>query len=312
MQYVSNPKILTERFAELQTFFFNLIFTMEILKIAIQKSGRLSEKSLELIQECDIKITEGKRRLIGISNDYPLELLYLRDDDIPQYVADGVADIGIVGENEVMEKDKNVVLVKRLGFAKCRLSLAIPQDVDYPGLQWFNGKKIATSYPNILKKFLKEKGIQVTIEEISGSVEIAPSIGLAECIFDIVSSGSTLVSNRLKEVDVVTQSEAVIIASPKLSPAKQKLLDGLLFRIKTVQQSIGNKYILLNAPNDRLEDIFNILPGMKSPTVLPLHLTGWSSVHSVVNEKDFWGIIDKLKECGAEGILVIPIEKMIL
>jgi len=285
---------------------------MKLLKIAIQKSGRLSEKSLELIKECDIKITEGKRRLIGVSNDYPLELLYLRDDDIPQYVADGVADIGIVGENEVMEKNKNVKLVQRLGFATCRLSLAIPQDAEYNGLQWFNGKRIATSYPGILKKFLKENNISMTIEEISGSVEIAPSIGLADCIFDIVSSGSTLVSNRLKEVEVVTKSEAVIISSPKLDAEKQKLLDGLLFRIKTVQQSIGNKYILLNAPNKRLDDIFRILPGMKSPTVLPLHLEGWSSVHSVVNEKEFWGIIDKLKECGAEGILVIPIEKMIL
>jgi ATP phosphoribosyltransferase len=285
---------------------------MEPLKIAIQKSGRLSEKSLELINECDIKIIEGKRRLIGISNDYPLELLYLRDDDIPQYVADGVADIGIVGENEVMEKNKKVNLVQRLGFAKCRLSLAIPQDAEYTGLQWFNGRKIATSYPAILKKYLDEKGISVTVEEISGSVEIAPSIGLAECIFDIVSSGSTLISNRLKEVEVVTQSEAVIISTPTLTPEKKSLLDGLLFRIKTVQQSIGNKYILLNAPNDKLEDIFRVLPGMKSPTVLPLHLEGWSSVHSVVHEKEFWTIIGKLKECGAEGILVIPIEKMIL
>lgn len=285
---------------------------MSILKIAIQKEGRLSEKSLGLLNECDITVDQGKRKLIGTSVNYPIEVLFLRDDDIPQYVADGVADIGIVGENEVLEKDKNTTLVKRLGFARCRLSLAVPQDSDYNGLNWFNGKRIATSYPHILQKFLDEKGIKSKIEEISGSVEIAPSIGLAESIFDIVSSGGTLVSNRLKEVEVVTQSEAVIIATPGLSKEKQALLDGLLFRIKTVQQSKGNKYILLNAPNEKLDEIVKLLPGMKSPTVLPLHLKGWSSVHTVVHEKEFWGMVDKLKELGAEGILVIPIEKMIL
>jgi ATP phosphoribosyltransferase len=284
---------------------------MTVLKIAVQKEGRLSEKSLGLLTECDISVMQGKRKLIGTSEDYPLEVLFLRDDDIPQYVADGVADIGIVGENEVLEKDKNTVLVKRLGFAKCRLSLAVPQDSDYKDMNWFNGKRIATSYPHILQKFLDKNGIQSKIEEISGSVEIAPSIGLAESIFDIVSSGSTLVSNRLKEVEVVTQSEAVIIATPGLSKEKQALLDGLLFRIKTVQQSKGNKYILLNAPNEKLEEIVNLLPGMKSPTVLPLHMKGWSSVHTVVHEKEFWGMVDKLKEHGAEGILVIPIEKMV-
>jgi len=284
---------------------------MNVLKIAVQKEGRLSEKSIGLLAECDIKIIQGKRKLIGASDDYPLEVLFLRDDDIPQYVADGVADIGIVGENEVLEKNKNVTLVKRLGFAKCRLSLAVPQDADYKGLDWFNNKRIATSYPHILQKFLDEKGINSKIEEISGSVEIAPSIGLADSIFDIVSSGSTLVSNRLKEVEVVTQSEAVIIASPGLSEEKKVLLDGLLFRVKTVQQSIGNKYILLNAPNNKLNEIIELLPGMKSPTVLPLYLEGWSSIHTVVNEKEFWGIVGKLKEHGAEGILVIPIEKMI-
>ncbi|MBN2486347.1 MAG: ATP phosphoribosyltransferase [Bacteroidales bacterium] len=283
-----------------------------MLKIAIQKEGRLSEKSLGLLNECDITVDQGKRKLIGTSVNYPIEVLFLRDDDIPQYVADGVADIGIVGENEVLEKDKNTTLVKRLGFARCRLSLAVPQDSDYNGLNWFNGKRIATSYPHILQKFLDEKGIKSKIEEISGSVEIAPSIGLAESIFDIVSSGGTLVSNRLKEVEVVTQSEAVIIATPGLSKEKQALLDGLLFRIKTVQQSKGNKYILLNAPNEKLDEIVKLLPGMKSPTVLPLHLKGWSSVHTVVHEKEFWGMVDKLKELGAEGILVIPIEKMIL
>ncbi len=284
---------------------------MEPLKVAIQKSGRLSEKSLELIAECDIKVVQGKRKLIGISNDYPIQVLYLRDDDIPQYVADGVADIGIVGENEVLEKDKNVQIAKRLGFARCRLSLAIPQDIDYNGLTWFNKKRIATSYPNILKNYLNEQGIVAKIEEISGSVEIAPSIGLADGIFDIVSSGSTLISNRLKEVEIVIQSEALIISSPNLAPDKKALLDGLLFRIQTVQESKGNKYILLNAPNDKLPDIIKLLPGMKSPTVLPLHLEGWSSVHTVINEKEFWGIVDKLKAFGAEGILVIPIEKMI-
>jgi ATP phosphoribosyltransferase len=285
---------------------------METLKIAIQKTGRLSEDSLALIDACDIKLTQGKRKLISVSNDFPLEVLYLRDDDIPQYVADSVADIGVVGENEVMEKNKDVRIVKRLGFAKCRLSLAIPQDEEYTGKSWFNGKRIASSYPNILKKYLKENKINSSIEEISGSVEIATGIGLADSIFDIVSSGSTLISNRLKEVEVVCKSEAVIIAPKKLSLSKQQLLDDLIFRIETVQRSKGNKYILLNAPDNKIQKIIEILPGMKSPTVMPLFEKGWSSVHSVVNEKEFWDIIGKLKENGAEGILVIPIEKMIM
>jgi ATP phosphoribosyltransferase len=284
---------------------------MEKIKIAIQKSGRLSEKSLELLEECDIKLTQGKRKLIAVSNDFPVEVLFLRDDDIPQYVADGVADIGMVGENEVLEKNKAVDIVKRLGFAKCRLSLAIPQDQQYDGPSYFQGKRIATSYPGILNRYLDEQNIRAEIEEISGSVEIAPSIGLADSIFDIVSSGSTLVSNRLKEVEVVCHSEAIIIASKNLPDAKQKILDDLLFRIETVQRSKGNKYILLNAPNDKLNKIIEILPGMKSPTIMPLHQEGWSSLHSVINEKEFWGIIDQLKAQGAEGILVIPIEKMI-
>lgn len=285
---------------------------MEILKIAIQKSGRLSEDSLQLIAECDIKLTQGARKLLAVSSNFPIEILYLRDDDIPQYVADGVADIGIVGENEVLEKDKNVTLQKKLGFANCRLSLAIPQTENYPGVSWFNNRRIATSYPHILSKFLREKNIEAQIEEISGSVEIAPSIGLADSIFDIVSSGSTLISNRLKEVEVVCYSEAVIISTPHLKPEKQSILDQLIFRIDTVERSRGNKYILLNAPNDRLEQIINVLPGMKSPTVMPLYQDGWSSVHSVVHEKEFWQIVDKLKALGAEGILVIPIEKMII
>jgi ATP phosphoribosyltransferase len=249
---------------------------------------------------------------VGYSDDYPIEVLFLRDDDIPQYVADGVADIGIVGENEVLEKDKNVEIVKRLGFSKCRLSLAIPQDINYSGTEWFNGKRIATSYPHILQKYLDEQGVKATIEEISGSVEIAPGIGLAEGIFDIVSSGGTLVSNRLKEVEVVIKSEAVIVSNTTLSKEKKALLEGLLYRMHTVQQSNGNKYILLNAPNEKLEEIIEILPGMKSPTVLPLYEKGWSSIHSVVHEKEFWTIHEKLKNLGAEGILVIPIEKMIM
>jgi ATP phosphoribosyltransferase len=283
----------------------------EKLKIAIQKSGRLSEKSLELFSDCDIRIQQGKRRLIGASSDFPVEVLYLRDDDIPQYVADNVADIGIVGENEVMEKNKPVSVHYRLGFAKCRLSLAIPQDTQYGNSSWFNGKRIATSYPVILQHYLNENNINAGIEELSGSVEIAPSIGLADAIFDIVSSGSTLVSNRLKEVEVVTHSEAVMIKTPSLSAQKKDILNDLVFRIKTVQESRGYNYILLNAPNDKIEQIIDLLPGMKSPTVMPLYTKGWSSVHSVINEKDFWGIIEELKALGAEGILIVPIKKMI-
>lgn len=284
---------------------------METLKIAIQKSGRLSEKSLELISECDIRLTQGKRKLISASGNFPVQILYLRDDDIPQYVEEGVADIGIVGENEVMEKARHVTIAKRLGFAKCRMSLAIPQNEEYKDKRWFNGKRIATSYPNILLKFLKQHKLNSEIEEISGSVEIAPSVGLADSIFDIVSSGSTLVSNRLKEVELVCDSEALIISSNSLSDEKRKILEDLLFRIDTVLRSKGNRYILLNAPNDKIGEITKVLPGMKSPTVMPLHQEGWSSIHSVVNEKDFWKIVDQLKELGAEGILVIPIEKMI-
>lgn len=286
---------------------------MEKLKIAIQKEGRLSEKSLELIRESGIRHNQdSKRKLISIGDNFPVEILYLRDDDIPQYVADAVADIGIVGENEVMERDKPVSIVERLGFAKCRLSLAIPQSETYGDLSWFNNKRIATSYPTILKKFLEKNNLNSEIHEISGSVEIAPGIGLAEAIFDIVSTGSTLISNRLKEIEVVTRSEAVVIATPHLSEGKKKILSDLLFRFQAVRMSKNNKYILLNAPNENLEKIVSLLPGMKSPTVLPLYEKGWSSVHSVVNENEFWEIIGKLKEHGAQGILVIPIEKMIV
>ena len=285
---------------------------MNKLKIAIQKEGRLSEKSLELIEESGVRHNQdSKRKLISLGENFPIEILYLRDDDIPQYVADGVADIGIVGENEVMEKNRKVEIVERLGFARCRLSLAIPQSDDYNGLTYFNNKRIATSYPHILTKWLEKNNLKAEIHEISGSVEIAPGIGLADAIFDIVSTGSTLLHNRLKEVEVVAKSEAVVIATPGMIPAKEKILRDLLFRFQAVRRSKNNKYILLNAPNENLEQIVKLLPGMKSPTVLPLYEKGWSSVHSVVNENEFWDIIGKLKEYGAQGILVIPIEKMI-
>jgi len=285
---------------------------MNKLKIAIQKEGRLSEKSLELIEESGVRHNQdSKRKLISLGENFPIEILFLRDDDIPQYVADGVADIGIVGENEVMEKNRKVEIVERLGFARCRLSLAIPQSDDYPALSYFNNKRIATSYPHILTKWLKKNNLKAEIHEISGSVEIAPGIGLADAIFDIVSTGSTLLHNRLKEVEVVAKSEAVVIATPGMILTKKKILKDLLFRFQAVRLSKNNKYILLNAPNENLEQIVKLLPGMKSPTVLPLYEKGWSSVHSVVNENEFWDIIGKLKEYGAQGILVIPIEKMI-
>jgi ATP phosphoribosyltransferase len=283
------------------------------LKIAIQKSGRLSEKSLQLLKDCGIKLdNNGERKLKTESKNFPVEVLFLRDDDIPQYVEQGVADIGILGENEVWEKDKNVRMVEKLGFANCKLSLAIPKDENYTGLSWFNNKKVATSYPKILDKFFKEKKLNVEIEEIGGSVEIAPGIGLANAIFDIVSTGSTLLMNGLKEAEVVTTSEAVMIANNNLDSAKQSILDKLLFRMKAVRNSSENKYILLNAPNESVQKIISILPGMKSPTVLPLAEKGWSSIHSVVKEDEFWDIIEKLKNNGAQGILVVPIEKMVL
>ncbi|MEQ9402877.1 MAG: ATP phosphoribosyltransferase [Cyclobacteriaceae bacterium] len=282
----------------------------EILKIAIQKSGRLNEKSLGLLKECGIKINNGGKLMSSASN-FPLEVFYLRDDDIPQYVAEGVADIGILGENEVLEKDQSVQVIDRLDFSKCRLSLATRREESYTDLPWFDGKKIATSYPVILQKFLNDKGIKAEIEVISGSVEIAPGIGLADGIFDIVSTGSTLLSNGLKEVEVVMKSEAVLISNSRLSNEKSALLEKLLFRIKAAKSAKQNKYILLNAPNQQLNEIVNLLPGMRSPTVLPLAEEGWSSVHSVIKEDDFWEVIDQLKEKGAEGILVCPIEKMI-
>ena len=285
---------------------------MSKLKIAIQKSGRLSEKSLELLQECGIKVSNGDRKLKAEAKNFPVEILFLRDDDIPQYVEQGVADIGILGENEVWEKDKNVAVVEKLGFAGCKLSLAIPKDENYTGLSYFQNKKIATSYPKILRKFFDEKGIKVSVEEIGGSVEIATGIGLADAIFDIVSTGSTLLMNGLKEVEVVTKSEAVLISNASLNQEKQAILEKLLFRIKAVRNASENKYILLNAPDSAIEDICKILPGMKSPTILPLAEEGWSSLHSVVKEDMFWDVIDQLKSFGAQGILVVPIEKMVI
>ncbi|MBN1924822.1 MAG: ATP phosphoribosyltransferase [Prolixibacteraceae bacterium] len=286
--------------------------TETTLRIAIQTKGRLNEESVELIKECGIKLTIGKRQLLSPAKNFPIEVLYLRDDDIPESVADGVADVGIVGENEMLEKDKNVELVKRLGFSRCRLSLAIPKGEFYAGREWFEGKKIATSYPVILEKYFREKKINAEIHVITGSVEIAPGIGLADAIFDIVSSGGTLVSNGLQEVEVVTPSEAVLIKTPGLPPEKQCILDELLFRVESVERSKGKKYILLNAPNEKLSKIIEMLPGMKSPTVMPLAESGWSSVHSVIEEKFFWENISELKSLGAEGILVLPIEKMII
>jgi len=281
------------------------------IKIAIQTKGRLNEESMNLINEAGIGLSLGKRTLVSEAKNFPMDALFLRDDDIPQTVADNVADIGIVGENEMAEKGENVVIVKRLGFSKCRLSLAIPKSMDYPGLQFFNGKKIATSYPVILKKFLEENNIKAEIHVITGSVEIAPGIGLADAIFDIVSSGSTLVSNRLKEVEVIMKSEAVLIANPNLPPQKKELLDELIFRIESVQRAEGKKYILLNVPNEKIEEVSRLLPGMKAPTLVPLAKEGWSSMHSVIEENDFWEVIGQLKKAGAEGILVVPIEKMI-
>jgi len=282
------------------------------LRIAIQKSGRLSEESLKLLKECGIDISNGLNKLKAEANNFPLEVFFLRDDDIPQYVEDGVADIGIVGENVLLEKNKKVKTVEKLGFGKCRLSIAIPKDKSYKSIKDLSGLKVATSYSTILSKYLKQQKIKAEIHEISGSVEIAPSIGLADAICDLVSSGSTLLSNGLKEVEVILKSEAVLVTTKNLSKQKTELLAKLLFRIKALRSAKKNKYILLNAPNNKLKDICKILPGMKSPTIVPLAEKGWSSVHSVVEENQFWEIIEKLKSNGAQGILVIPIEKMIL
>lgn len=283
-----------------------------MIRIAVQSKGRLFEETMSLLQEADIKIPSSKRILLVQSSNFPVEVLFLRDDDIPQSVANGIADLGIVGENEYVERNEDAEIIKRLGFSKCHLSLAIPKDVDYPGLSWFAGRKIATSYPGILKRFLDERGVKSDIHVITGSVEIAPGIGLADAIFDIVSSGSTLVSNRLKEVEIVMQSEALLIANKHLSDKKKEILKELLFRIEAVKAAEDKKYILMNVPTEKLGEIIEVLPGMKSPTVMPLAQEGWSSVHTVLDQKCFWEIIGKLKALGAEGILVLPIEKMIL
>ena len=284
----------------------------QIIRIAVQKSGRLSDDSLSLIKECGIKFYNGTGKLKSTSTNFPVEFLFLRDDDIPGYVADGVADLGIVGQNELVEKDKDVLTLKKLGFSKCRLSLAIPKGQEYPGVQYFQGKSIATSYPKILGDFLQSKNIQAEIHEISGSVEIAPSIGLAEGIFDIVSSGSTLMMNGLKEVEEVFKSEAVLIGNKNLADWKKAILDKLLFRINAVQTGKSNKYVLMNVPNTSIPRIIELIPGMRSPTILPLAQEGWSSVHSVLSEDQFWENIEELRAAGAEGILVVPIEKMVL
>ena len=282
------------------------------LKIAVQKNGRLSEKSLQLLEACGIKFPNGGGKLIAEAINFPLEILYLRDDDIPQYLEQNVADIGIIGENVFVESQKKIAVLSRLGFSSCKLCLAIPKDQEYTGLSFFNKKKVATSYPNILQQYFLENNVSATIEEISGSVEIAPSIGLADAVCDIVSSGSTLMSNGLKEVALVMHSEAVLATAKNLTPEKLQIINKLMFRIDAVKQAKTHKYILLNAPNERLEQIIQILPGMNSPTILPLAKTGWSSLHSVISEDKFWDIIDALKLHGAEGILVAPIEKMIL
>ena len=281
------------------------------LKIAIQKSGRLHEDSIRLLNECGIDISNGGNKLKSTASNFPLEVYFLRDDDIPQYVEDAVADIGIVGENVVYEKKKEVDVMEKLGFGKCRLSIAVDKSETY-NKQSLQGKKIATSYPVILKEFLDKNNISAEIHEISGSVEIAPGIGLADAICDLVSSGSTLLTNGLKEAETILESQSVLIRNKNLGDEQQQLLDKLLFRLRAVRKAKNNKYILLNAPNEKLNDIISLLPGMKSPTVLPLAQSGWSSVHSVVDENDFWGIIEQLKAAGAQGILVVPIEKMIV
>lgn len=282
------------------------------LKIAIQKSGRLHEESVKLLNDCGIGVKNGNSQLKSVADNFPLEAYFLRDDDIPQYVEDGVAHIGIVGENVVYEKNKSVDIVESLGFSKCRLSIAVKKTDTYNDSRFLEGKKIATSYPFLTQKFLNENKINAEIHEISGSVELAPGIGLADVVCDLVSSGSTLFMNGLQEVQIILQSQAVLIKSKELANRHQKLLDQLIFRIRAVRKAKRNKYVLLNAPNHSLDKIIKLLPGMRSPTVLPLAESGWSSVHSVLNEDEFWEKIEQLKAAGAEGILVIPIEKMIV
>src|SRR5574344_2546161 len=283
-----------------------------MLRIAVQSKGRLFEDTMMLLEEADIKVSSSKRTLLVQSSNFPIEVLFLRDDDIPQSVASGVADLGIVGENEFVERGEDADIIQRLGFSKCRLSLAIPNNIDYKGIEWFEGKKIATSYPNILKKFMGDNKINADIHVITGSVEIAPGIHLADAIFDIVSSGSTLISNNLSEVEVVMKSEALLIANKNMSVDKKKMLQQMLFRFEAVRSAQDKKYVMMNAPKDKIDAITEVLPGIKSPTIIPLADENWCSIHTVLDEKRFWEIIGKLKELGAQGILVTPIEKMIL
>ena len=284
---------------------------MNRLKIAIQKSGRLNEGSLKLLKDCGIFIDNGKDQLKAAARNFPLELLFLRNSDIPQYVEDGIADAAIIGENVLIEKPKKVETIQKLGFARCRLSLAVPKNIKYTGTDYFEGKKIATSYPNTIKNYLKQKGVTADVHEISGSVEIAPNIGLADGICDIVSSGSTLFKNGLKEVETFLKSEAVLIQSSIIDSEAKQILDRLVFRIRTVLEAKNSKYILMNVPNNKIEEVSKLLPVLKSPTVMPLEMEGWSSLHTVIKEDTFWEVIDQLKAAGAEGILVIPIEKMV-
>ncbi len=283
-----------------------------MLRIAVQSKGRLYEDTMALLAEADIKVSASKRTLLVQSTNFPIEVLFLRDDDIPQTVATGVADLGIVGKNEFVERGEEADVIKELGFSKCRLSLAIPNKEKYEGLKWFEGKKIATSYPNILNHYMKDNGINADIHVITGSVEISPGIGLADAIFDIVSSGSTLISNNLNEVEVVMKSEALLIGNKKMTEEKKAVLDELLFRIEAVRSAQDKKYVMMNAPKNKVKEISAVLPGIKSPTIIPLADDEWCSIHTVLDEKRFWEIIGKLKELGAQGILVTPIEKMIL
>ncbi|WP_396634571.1 ATP phosphoribosyltransferase [Maribacter sp. R86514] len=285
---------------------------MTKIRIAIQKSGRLNEESLQILKDCGISIDNGKDQLKASSRNFPIEVFYLRNGDIPQYLRDGVVDIAIIGENVLIEKGEDISIAERLGFSKCKVSLAVPKSVKYNSVQDFEGKRIATSYPNTVLNYLKDKGVKADLHIINGSVEIAPNIGLADAICDIVSSGSTLFKNNLKEVEVMLTSEAVLAVSPQISSERKELLEKLQFRIQSVLRARGSKYVLLNAPNDKLDDIIKLLPGMRSPTVLPLADEGWSSVHTVINKDKFWEVIDELKKAGAEGILVCPIEKMVL
>ena len=294
------------------TFAMKFLENKIMLRIAVQSKGRLFEDTMSLLAEADIKVSSSKRTLLVQSTNFPIEVLFLRDDDIPQSVASGVADLGVVGENEFVERGEDAEIISRLGFSKCRLSLAIPQSVDYKGLEWFNGKKIATSYPNILRKYMDNNGIDAEVHVITGSVEIAPGIHLADAIFDIVSSGSTLISNNLSEVEVVMKSEALLIANKNMSVDKKKILQQMLFRFDAVRSAQDKKYVMMNAPKDKVKEITAVLPGIKSPTIIPLADEEWCSIHTVLDEKCFWEIIGKLKALGAQGILVTNIEKMIL